>query len=112
MGFDDNLLEIKTRLTRGSSDLQTVALVGMGGIGLLDCTKKLSNEMHKESIEKFVELLYMRKSQSFLKNVTFPELLKKLTLVGGYIPWEDMTIVGSLPVREGEVMDQNALIPR
>ncbi|KAL2492631.1 Disease resistance RPP13-like protein 4 [Abeliophyllum distichum] len=96
VGFDDDMLEIKTRLTRGSSDLQTVALVGMGGIGkttlaqkvyddafieyhfdirawvtvsqnynlqeillgLLDCTKKLSNEMHNESIDKLVELLY------------------------------------------------------
>ncbi|KAL2515330.1 Disease resistance RPP8-like protein 3 [Forsythia ovata] len=96
VGFDDDLLEIKTRLTRGSDDLQTVALVGMGGIGkttvaqkvyddtfikyhfdtcawvtvsqnynvqeillgLLDCIKRLSKEMHNESIEKLLELLY------------------------------------------------------
>ncbi|KAL2515696.1 Disease resistance RPP13-like protein 4 [Forsythia ovata] len=96
VGFDDDLLEIKTRLTRGSDDLQTVALVGMGGIGkttvaqkvyddtfikyhfdtcawvtvsqnynvqeillgLLDCIKRLSEEMHNESIEKLLELLY------------------------------------------------------
>ncbi|KAL2492877.1 Disease resistance RPP8-like protein 3 [Abeliophyllum distichum] len=96
VGFDDDLLEIKTRLTSGSSDLQTVALVGMGGsgkttvaqkvyddalieyhfdirawmtlsqnynvqeilLGLLDCTKKLINEIHNESIETLVELLY------------------------------------------------------
>ncbi|KAL2515310.1 Disease resistance protein RPM1 [Forsythia ovata] len=96
VGFDDDMLEIKTRLISGSSDLQTVALVGMGGIGkttvaqkvyedafieyhfdirawvtvsqnynlqeillgLIDCTKKLSNEMHNGSIDKLVELLY------------------------------------------------------
>ncbi|KAL2515337.1 Disease resistance RPP8-like protein 3 [Forsythia ovata] len=96
VGFDDDLLEIKTRLIGGSSDLQTVAIVGMGGSGkttvaekvyddafiehyfdtrawvtvsqnynvqkilldLLDCIKELSNEMHNESIEKLVELLY------------------------------------------------------
>ncbi|KAL2492660.1 Disease resistance RPP8-like protein 3 [Abeliophyllum distichum] len=96
VGFDDDLLEIKTRLIGGSSDLQTVALVGMGGSGkttvaekiyddafiehyfdtrawvtvsqnynvqkilldLLNCIKELSNEMHNESIEKLVELLY------------------------------------------------------
>ncbi|KAL2515333.1 Disease resistance RPP8-like protein 3 [Forsythia ovata] len=32
-------------------------------------------------------------SPTFLKKVTFPKLLKKLTLVGGYIPWEDITVV-------------------
>ncbi|KAL2515707.1 putative late blight resistance protein-like protein R1B-13 [Forsythia ovata] len=36
-------------------------------------------------------------SPSFLKNVTFPESLKKLTLIDSNIPWEDMTIIGSLP---------------
>ncbi|KAL2515332.1 putative late blight resistance protein-like protein R1A-6 [Forsythia ovata] len=35
-------------------------------------------------------------SPTFLKKVTFPKLLKKLTLVGGYIPWEEITVVGSL----------------
>ncbi|KAL2515307.1 Disease resistance RPP8-like protein 3 [Forsythia ovata] len=70
VGFDDDMLEIKTRLISGSSDLQTAALVGMGGIvsqnynlqeillSLLDCTKKLSNEMHNGSIDKLVEIIY------------------------------------------------------
>ncbi|KAL2515699.1 putative late blight resistance protein-like protein R1A-10 [Forsythia ovata] len=35
VGFDDDLLEIKTRLISGSSDLQTVALVGMGGSAVI-----------------------------------------------------------------------------
>ncbi|XP_057799002.1 putative late blight resistance protein homolog R1B-16 [Salvia miltiorrhiza] len=29
--------------------------------------------------------------------ITFPRTLKKLTLVGGEFPWEDMSIIGSLP---------------
>ncbi|KAL0342472.1 UNVERIFIED_CONTAM: putative disease resistance RPP13-like protein 3 [Sesamum calycinum] len=32
-----------------------------------------------------------------LKNITFPTSLKKLTLIYCSIPWEEMTIIGSLP---------------
>ncbi|KAL2515240.1 putative late blight resistance protein-like protein R1A-6 [Forsythia ovata] len=34
---------------------------------------------------------------SFRKNIAFPISLKKLSLSGFCLPWEDMTIVGSLP---------------
>ncbi|KAL2515303.1 putative disease resistance RPP13-like protein 3 [Forsythia ovata] len=96
VGFDDDLLKIKMQLTGESLDLQTVSIVGMGGIGkttlaqkiyddayiiyhfdirawmtvsqdchvreillgLLDCTKTLTNEKPGENIEQLEELLY------------------------------------------------------
>ncbi|KAL2515243.1 Disease resistance protein RPP13 [Forsythia ovata] len=36
-------------------------------------------------------------SPSFLKNITFPISLKKLSFLSGHLTWEDMTIIGSLP---------------
>ncbi|KAL2515331.1 Disease resistance protein RPP8 [Forsythia ovata] len=56
----------------------------------------LNNLVCLDKLEALKCILYW-KSPSFLKNVTFPTLLKKLTLVSGFIPWEDITIVGSLP---------------
>ncbi|KAL2515309.1 putative late blight resistance protein-like protein R1B-16 [Forsythia ovata] len=56
----------------------------------------LNNLVDLDQLEALKCFFYW-KSPSFLKNVTFPELLKKLTFVHGNIPWEDMTIVGSLP---------------
>ncbi|KAL2531736.1 putative disease resistance protein RDL6 [Abeliophyllum distichum] len=56
----------------------------------------LNNLVYLDKLEALKCILYW-KSPSFLKNVKFPTLLKKLTLVSGIIPWEDMTIVGSLP---------------
>ncbi|KAL2515697.1 putative disease resistance RPP13-like protein 3 [Forsythia ovata] len=56
----------------------------------------LNNLVCLDKLETLKCILHW-KSPSFLKNVTFPTLLKKLTLVFGMIPWKDMTIVGSLP---------------
>ncbi|KAL2492630.1 putative late blight resistance proteinR1A-10 [Abeliophyllum distichum] len=56
----------------------------------------LNNLVDLDKLEA-LKCFFCWKSPPFLKNVKFPELLKKLTFVHGNIPWEDMTIVGSLP---------------
>ncbi|KAL2492624.1 putative late blight resistance proteinR1B-16 [Abeliophyllum distichum] len=56
----------------------------------------LNNLVYLDKLEA-LKCFFYGESPSFLKNVTFPESLKKLTLVNGYIPWEDISIVGSLP---------------
>ncbi|XP_047965778.1 putative late blight resistance protein homolog R1B-14 [Salvia hispanica] len=52
---------------------------------------------HLHQLEKLK--LYGLYSFSWMEHitVTFPRILKKLTLVGGEFPWEDMSIIGSLP---------------
>ncbi|KAI3463660.1 hypothetical protein Pfo_020323 [Paulownia fortunei] len=60
----------------------------------------LNNLVHLRKLEKlniYAEPYNFSRS-NFSKNlVAFPVTLKKLTLSGCLLPWEDMTIVGSLP---------------
>ncbi|KAK4410801.1 putative late blight resistance proteinR1B-12 [Sesamum angolense] len=71
VGFDDDLIQLKDRLTGQQSKLQIIPIVGMGGIVsqeyclreillcLLDCTTKgVTNDMHKESDEELCMRLY------------------------------------------------------
>lgn len=58
------------------------------------CLKNIGR-LHK--LESLNCLILKSTSSSFLQNLTLPPSLKKLTLDGSHIPWEDMTIVGSLP---------------
>ncbi|CAA2973467.1 late blight resistance homolog R1A-10 [Olea europaea subsp. europaea] len=58
------------------------------------CLKNLGR-LHK--LESLNCLIVSSLSSSFLQNLTLPPSLKKLTLDGSHIPWEDMTILGSLP---------------
>ncbi|KAL2482123.1 Disease resistance RPP8-like protein 3 [Forsythia ovata] len=44
----------------------------------------------------------------FLQNLTFPTSLKKLTLRGCFLPWKDITIVGSLPNLQVLKLKRNA----
>ncbi|KAK4437237.1 putative late blight resistance proteinR1B-8 [Sesamum alatum] len=44
-----------------------------------------------------LESLLLQCERFFLKNMTFPHTLKKLTLRRCGIPWEDITAIGSLP---------------
>ncbi|KAI3463680.1 hypothetical protein Pfo_020343 [Paulownia fortunei] len=44
-----------------------------------------------------LESLVLTCNETFLGNIAFPSSLKKLTLRNCMIPWEDMSIVGSLP---------------
>ncbi|KAL2515705.1 putative late blight resistance protein-like protein R1B-12 [Forsythia ovata] len=62
----------------------------------LDKLEALKCILYRDSLS-FLKNVTFPESLSFLKNVTFPESLKKLTLVYGKIPWEDTTVVGSLP---------------
>ncbi|KAL0440941.1 UNVERIFIED_CONTAM: putative late blight resistance proteinR1A-10 [Sesamum radiatum] len=43
-----------------------------------------------------LETLFVSASNLTLENITFPTSLKELRLVGCYIPWENMTTIGSL----------------
>ncbi|KAL0464140.1 UNVERIFIED_CONTAM: Disease resistance protein RPP13 [Sesamum latifolium] len=71
VGFDDDLMQLKDRLTGQQSKLQIIPIVGMGGIVsqeyclreillcLLDCTTKgFTNDMRKESDEELCMRLY------------------------------------------------------
>ncbi|KAL2482258.1 Disease resistance RPP8-like protein 3 [Forsythia ovata] len=44
----------------------------------------------------------------FLQNLTFPTSLKKLTLRGCFLPWKDITIIGSLPNLQVLKLKRNA----
>ncbi|KAL2465048.1 Disease resistance RPP8-like protein 3 [Abeliophyllum distichum] len=44
----------------------------------------------------------------FLQNLTFPTSLKKLTLRGSFLPWKDITIIGSLPNLQVLKLKRNA----
>ncbi|KAL0318551.1 UNVERIFIED_CONTAM: hypothetical protein Sangu_2011300 [Sesamum angustifolium] len=64
-----------------------------------------SDELEEWSYYCLYNLAYMYKLESLclssrtvsLEHTTFPQSLKKLTLTRCRIPWEDMTIIGSLP---------------
>ncbi|CAA2975118.1 late blight resistance homolog R1A-10, partial [Olea europaea subsp. europaea] len=70
VGLDDNMMVIKDWLTGESSNLQTISILGMGGIvsqdcnvqeiliGLLDSMKKLTNKIRAETTPKLKEILY------------------------------------------------------
>ncbi|CAA3010728.1 late blight resistance homolog R1A-10 [Olea europaea subsp. europaea] len=45
---------------------------------------------------ELLKIEFSMPSPSFLRNITFPTSLRKLTLEGCCLPWEDMTIIGSL----------------
>ncbi|KAK4394733.1 ToMV susceptible protein tm-2 [Sesamum angolense] len=53
----------------------------------------LYNLVHLHKLES----LHVRAEELLLKNITFPTSLKKLDLWECKVPWEDMTIIGSLP---------------
>ncbi|KAL2515659.1 Disease resistance RPP8-like protein 3 [Forsythia ovata] len=44
-----------------------------------------------------LKFFFSSSRQSFLQNIIFPPSLRKLTLINGKLPWNDMTIIGSLP---------------
>ncbi|XP_073036463.1 putative late blight resistance protein homolog R1A-3 [Primulina eburnea] len=44
-----------------------------------------------------LESLFLDSNENVLRNLRFPQSLKKLTLERGGVPWEDLTVVGSLP---------------
>ncbi|XP_011071886.1 uncharacterized protein LOC105157233 [Sesamum indicum] len=67
VGFDEHLVRVMNELTGYERDLQIIPIIGMGGI------------------EINVSL-----------NITFPTSLKKLTLSNCCIPWEEMTVFGSV----------------
>ncbi|XP_022885293.1 putative late blight resistance protein homolog R1B-16 isoform X2 [Olea europaea var. sylvestris] len=60
----------------------------------LYCLKNVGRLHKLESLNCYI---FPSLSSSFLQNLTLPPSLKKLTLSGSHIPWEDMTILGSLP---------------
>ncbi|KAL2243749.1 putative late blight resistance protein homolog R1A-10 [Sesamum indicum] len=47
-------------------------------------------------LQKLESLLVIEKDVSLLANITFPTSLKKLTLTSCCIPWEEMTVFGSV----------------
>ncbi|CAA2975122.1 Hypothetical predicted protein [Olea europaea subsp. europaea] len=64
--------------------------------GLLDSEYYcLNNLVHLHQLES-LKCSFFMKSPSFLHYIIFPPSLKKLTLSTIFIPWEDMTIIGSL----------------
>ncbi|KAL0335725.1 UNVERIFIED_CONTAM: putative late blight resistance proteinR1A-10 [Sesamum radiatum] len=56
LGFDDDLAEIRTRMV--GTSFETVSIVGMGGIGLLDSVKLLNTDMQDMEDEELVVHLY------------------------------------------------------
>lgn len=57
----------------------------------------LKNLVHLRQLES-LKFLFLTSTRSFLHNIIFPSSLKKLTLDGSCIPWEDLTIIGKLPI--------------
>ncbi|CAA2973978.1 late blight resistance homolog R1B-8 [Olea europaea subsp. europaea] len=74
VGFDDDMMEIKKRLTKGSSNLETVSLVGMGGIDKSTlATKVYEDEYIEENNKKLAEVLYKgRKYLIIMDDVWIP----------------------------------------
>ncbi|KAL0342336.1 UNVERIFIED_CONTAM: putative disease resistance protein [Sesamum calycinum] len=58
VGLDDDLIQIKARVCGESSKLETISIVGMGGIGLLGSIKMLDDGMDQESNTKLAERLH------------------------------------------------------
>ncbi|KAL2524630.1 Disease resistance protein RPP13 [Abeliophyllum distichum] len=56
----------------------------------------LNNLVRLQKLESFKCLLHVS-SPSFLQNLIFPPSLKKVTMTGGFLPWKEMTTIGSLP---------------
>ncbi|KAL2478886.1 putative late blight resistance protein-like protein R1A-6 [Forsythia ovata] len=56
----------------------------------------LNNLVRLHQLES-LKCLFFESSPSFLHNIIILPQLKKLTLGGIFIPWKDMTIIGSLP---------------
>ncbi|KAL2515236.1 Disease resistance RPP8-like protein 3 [Forsythia ovata] len=80
VGLDDDIMEIKVRLTRGSSSIETLSVVGMGGIGKTTLTRKVYDD------EKIVQYFDNRAWVTVSQNYSARELLlglldsmKKLT---------------------------------
>ncbi|XP_057802574.1 putative late blight resistance protein homolog R1B-16 [Salvia miltiorrhiza] len=72
-------------------------------LGICYIEGKLDDEYHLENLQRLdkLEKLKMEICSDFSLrpslNPVFPEALKKLTLSGWHHPWEDLSIVGSLP---------------
>ncbi|KAL2490426.1 Disease resistance RPP8-like protein 3 [Abeliophyllum distichum] len=80
VGLDDDIMEIKVRLARGSSSIETLSVVGMGGIGKTTLTRKVYDD------EKIVQYFDIRAWVTVSQNYGARELLlglldsmKKLT---------------------------------
>ncbi|XP_022849927.1 putative late blight resistance protein homolog R1B-12 [Olea europaea var. sylvestris] len=56
----------------------------------------LKNLVHLHRLES-LKFLFLVSTPSFLENIIFPSSLKKLTLDGSCIRWEDLTTIGKLP---------------
>ncbi|KAK6156442.1 hypothetical protein DH2020_010690 [Rehmannia glutinosa] len=57
----------------------------------------LENLVYLHQLEKLKLTMYSSFRSQQKLNPAFPRTLRKLTLSGGRLPWEDMTIIGSLP---------------
>ncbi|KAL2559823.1 Disease resistance RPP8-like protein 3 [Forsythia ovata] len=69
VGLDDDIMEIKVRLTRGSSSIETLSVVGMGGIGKTTLTRKVYDD------EKIVQHFDIRAWVTVSQNYSARELL-------------------------------------
>ncbi|CAA2955674.1 Hypothetical predicted protein [Olea europaea subsp. europaea] len=56
----------------------------------------LKNLVHLHRLES-LKFLFLVSTPSFLENIIFPSSLKKLTLDGSCVRWEDLTTIGKLP---------------
>ncbi|KAL2474196.1 Disease resistance protein RPP13 [Forsythia ovata] len=56
----------------------------------------LNNLVRLQKLESLKCLLHVS-SPSFLQKLIFPPSLKKVTMTSGFLPWKDMTTIGSLP---------------
>ncbi|KAH6827949.1 hypothetical protein C2S53_013417 [Perilla frutescens var. hirtella] len=99
VGFDDDVIAMKSKLCGESSELQVIPVVGMGGIASMKLSDDEISRLKNELIEqKVFKSLKNRSNAVWRKNsFAFPTMLKKLTFSGLQLAWDEMTVVGSLP---------------